>query len=146
MNGHIISMIHSRYNIAEQLPFSIDVATTMGIIADKLKCVKSEETLSVLSDTQGIPHRNNIIPGTYSIGLLHAFTPSAEERQALSQVTRTRVNSTLLFHRLFMNGTILHSIQYGRPGGKRNSNICSFDPNHLVLFRIFVCVTVHQLM
>lgn len=128
MNGHITSMIHSRYHIAEQLLFSIDVATTMGVLADKLKSVESEESLSILSGTLGTPRRNMLLlfPGTYSIGLLHAYTPSAEERQALNRLTRTRVNRTLLFHRLFTNGTVLHSIQYGRPGGKRDSTICSF--------------------
>ena len=49
MNGHITGMIHSRYNIAKQLLFSIDVATTMSVLADKLKSVEDEETLSYLT-------------------------------------------------------------------------------------------------
>ena len=66
MNGHIPGMIHSRYNVTEQLLFSIDVATTMSILADKLKSVEDEETLTVLSDTEGISRRNMLLlfPGT----------------------------------------------------------------------------------
>ena len=34
MNGHVKGMIHSGYKIADQLFFSIDVATTIGILSD----------------------------------------------------------------------------------------------------------------
>jgi hypothetical protein len=138
MNGHITGMIHSSYNIAEQLLFSIDVATTMSILADRLKSVEDEETLTILSDTQGISRKNMLLlfTGTYSIGLLHSYTPTNDERQALTRLTRVRVNRMLVFHRLFTNETILHSIQYGRPGGKRDSTICSFRSGGSQLFGV----------
>ena len=48
MNGHIASMIHSRYEIANQLLFSIDVSTTLGILADKLRSVEDDTTLCLV--------------------------------------------------------------------------------------------------
>ena len=74
MNGHITGMIHSSYNIAEQLICSIDVTTTMCIIiiillSDGPKSVEDEETLAILSDTQGIPCKNMLLlfPRTYIV-------------------------------------------------------------------------------
>ena len=138
MNGHITGMIHSSYNIAEQLLFSIDVATTMSVLADRLKSVEDEETLAILSDTQGIPRKNMLLlfPGTYSIGILHSYIPTTDERLALNRLTRVRINRMLLFHRLFTNGTILHSVLYGRPGGKRDSTICSFRSGGSQIFGV----------
>ena len=54
MNGHIKSMIHSGHKIADQLVFSIDVATTMGILSDRLKDVEDERTLSLCHQTHSI--------------------------------------------------------------------------------------------
>ena len=42
----------------------------------------------------------------------------------------------LLFHRLYTSRTILYSIQYGRPGGKRDSTICSFQNGGSQLFGV----------
>ena len=72
MNGHITGMIHSSYNLAEQLICSIDVTTTMCIIiilSDEPKSVEDEETLAILSDTQGIPCKNMLLllPRTYIV-------------------------------------------------------------------------------
>ena len=80
----------------------------MSVLADKLKSVEDEETLSILSDIQDIPHRNMslLFLGTYSVGLLHSYTPTANERQALNRLTRARVNPVLLFHRLYTNRTL----------------------------------------
>jgi len=36
LNGHLTSMIHSKYKVAEQLSFSLDVCQTIGNLADKL--------------------------------------------------------------------------------------------------------------
>jgi hypothetical protein len=131
MNGHIASMIHSRYEIANQLLFSIDVSTTLGILTDKLRCVEDDTTLSILLDSQCVARRNMLLlfPGTYSIGMMHSSSLSTDEHRALTRHTRIRSSRVLTFHRLFINGTILHSTQYGRQGGKRNSTICSFRNN-----------------
>ena len=89
MNGHITSMIHSRYEIADQLLFSINVATTTSMLADKLKSIEDETILSLLLGTQSIPCRNMqlLFPGTYSVGLMHSTTLSADEHRALSKLT-----------------------------------------------------------
>ncbi len=33
MNGHMVSMLHSKIKLAEQLIFSIDVAHTVGMLS-----------------------------------------------------------------------------------------------------------------
>ena len=54
MNGHIKSMIHLGYKIADQLVFSIDVATTMGILSDRLKDVEDKRMLSLCHQTHSV--------------------------------------------------------------------------------------------
>ena len=94
MNGHIKSMIHSGYKIADQLVFSIDVATTMDVFSDKLKDVEDEQTLSSCHQTHSISCQNMspLFPGSYTIGAVHPSTLSAEERRTLNQLTRTRID------------------------------------------------------
>ena len=65
-------------------------------------------------------------PGSYSIGAVHSSSLYTEERVALHRITRTRINQILAFQRIFTKGTIIHSVQYGRQEGKRDSTICSF--------------------
>ena len=87
-----------------------------------------------------------LFPGSYNIGAVHPSTLSAEERRTLNQLTRTRINRTLVFQRLFLNGTIIHSVQYGKQGGKRDSTVCSFRKEGALLFGIvhkFVYVIAH---
>ena len=60
---------------------------------------------------------------------MHSSSLSTIEHRTLNKLTRVRASRILTFHRLFINGTILHSTQYGRQGGKRNSTICSFRNN-----------------
>ena len=146
MNGHIKSMIHSGYKIADQLAFSVDVAITAGILTDRLHDVEDERTLSFImsSDMQRVSRQNMspLFPGSYTIGAVHPFTLSTEERR-LNQLTRTRINRTLIFQRLVFDGTIIHSIQYGKQGGKRDSTVCSFRKEGTILFGIvhkfFIC-------
>lgn len=147
MNGHIKSMIHSGYKVADQLVFSVDVATTAGILADRLNDVEDERTLSFImsSDMQRVSRQNMspLFPGSYTIGAVHPSTLSTEERRILNQLTRTRINRTLIFQRLFLNGTIIHSLQYGKQGGKQDSTVCSFRKEGTMLFGIvhkfFIC-------
>ena len=135
MNGHIKNVIHSGYRIADQLVFSIDVSTTIGTLSDRLRDVEDERTLSFFmsSDTECVSRQNMspLFPGSYTIGAVHPSTLNAEERRTISQLTRTRVNRTLVFQRLFLNRTIIHSVQYGKQGGKRDSTVCSF---HKVIY------------
>ena len=51
MNGHIKSMIHSGRKIADQLDFSVDVATTADVLTDRLHDVEDERTLSFIMYT-----------------------------------------------------------------------------------------------
>lgn len=70
MNGHIKSMIHSGHKIADQLLFSIDVATTLGILSDRLKDVEDERTLFL----HVVRHAGSISPKyvfTFSRSILH---------------------------------------------------------------------------
>ena len=97
MNGHVASMIHSRYEIANQLLFSIDVSS---ILADKLRSVEDDTTLSILLGSQCVVHRNMLLlfPGTYSIGLMHSSSLSTGERRALIRLTGVRASRILTFH------------------------------------------------
>ena len=133
-------MIHSGYKIADQLVFTIDVAITVGMLSDRLKDLEDKWTLSFFmsSDTQRLSHQNMspLFPGSYTIGAVHPFTLSVEERRTLNLLTRTRINHTLVFQQLFLNGTIIHSVQYGKQGGKRDSTVCSFCKEGALLFGI----------
>ena len=53
MNGHITSMLHSKYTVAEQLSFSCDVCNTLGFLANMLNEFEDKKTppfLSPMSD------------------------------------------------------------------------------------------------
>ena len=110
----------------------------MGILSDRLKDVEDERTLSFFtsSDTVHLSHQNMslLFPGSYTIGTVHPSNLNAEERRTLNRLTKTRINRTLVFQRLFLNGTIIHSIQYGKEGGKRDSTVCSFHKDGILLF------------
>ena len=77
-------MIHSGYKIADQLVFSVDVATTAGILADRLNDVEDEGRLSFImsSDVQRVSRQNMspLFHGSYTIGAVHPSTLSTEER------------------------------------------------------------------
>ena len=100
MNGHITGMIHSRYEVANQLLFSVDISTTLGILANKLRCVEDDTTLSILLDSQCVARRNMLLlfPGTYSVGLMHSCSLSIDEHRALNRLTRVRPTRILTFH------------------------------------------------
>ncbi len=49
MNGHLTSMLHSTYRVADQLVFSIDVHHTLSVLCEKLQAIENEQTLSFLS-------------------------------------------------------------------------------------------------
>ena len=47
MNGHIISMLHSKYRVAEQLSFSVDVCNTLGFLANMLNEFEDEKNSTI---------------------------------------------------------------------------------------------------
>ena len=63
-NGHMTSLIHSKYRIAEQLSFSIKVSET-GFLADKLVQIEEEKTLKFISPLSTLV--TLLLPGIYSI-------------------------------------------------------------------------------
>ena len=131
MNGHISSMIHSKHRIADQLVFSIDVSNTLSTIADQLLHKESEQTLSFLNpNTTRKKDMSELTPGTYSVGVPQSSHLSREERRAIQLVSTSFVNSSqvLTFHRLYHQGSMLHSVHYGRgEEGKRDSSVCCYS-------------------
>ena len=130
MNGHVSSMIHSKYRIADQLVFSIDVSNTLSAAADQLLCHESEETLTFLSPyTSRRKKMSELTPGTHSVGLPQLSPLSLEEQRAIKALSTSFVNMThvLVFHRLYHQESMLHSIHYGKGElGKRDSSICCY--------------------
>ena len=131
MNGHINSMIHSKYRIADQLVFSIDVSNTLSTIVDQLIHHESEQTLNFLNPNTGRrKNMSELTPGTYTVGVPQSSGLSQEERRAIQLLSSSFVNTTqvLTFHRLYHQGSMLHSAQYGRgEDGKRDSSVCCFS-------------------
>ena len=130
MNGHIVSMIHSRRKIAEQLSFSIDICHTVGILSDKLLDTESDRTLSFLGPLSSNMMRKNmspIIPGVYAVGYLRSSSLTNNEISAISELTHesTRLfpRETTLFKKVYIHGTLMYTNEYG---GKRDSSICCF--------------------
>ena len=126
MNGHISSMIHSKYSIADQLIFSIDVSNTLSAIADQLLCHESEETLTFLYPYA--PRRKNVGSNSWNVYCWTSTVISSFSRgiQALSTsfVNLTRV---LTFYRLYHQGSMLHSVHYGKgEQGKRQFRMLLF--------------------
>ena len=76
----VSSMIHSKYRIADQLIFSIDVLNTLSAIADQLLCQESEETFLFLYTYLQKEIMLELTPGTYSVG---SSALSREERRAI---------------------------------------------------------------
>ena len=128
LNGHLTSMIHSRYKVAEQLSFSLDVIQTIGSLADKLVDVEDEDTIDFISPMSFlISKRSNmmvVLPGIYSIGKLQISCLMDEESRAMQEVTSTSLENIHSFHKLYFNDTIIHSTQFDK--GKRNSSICCY--------------------
>lgn len=128
LNGHLTSMIHSRYKVAEQLSFSLEVIQTIGHLADKLVDVEDEDTIDFISPMSSlVSKRSNmmaVLPGIYSIGKLKVSSLTDEETLAMHEATSTSVRQINSFQKLYFNDCILHSSQYDK--GKRNSSICSY--------------------
>ena len=72
---------------------------------------------------------SELTPGTYSVGLPESSPLSREEQRAIKALSTSFVNLThvLVFHRLYHQGSMLHSIHYGKGElGKRDSSICCY--------------------
>ena len=130
MNGHMNSMIHSKHRIADQLVFSTDVSYTLSTIVEQLIHYESEETLKFLSpDTEKRKNMSELTPGTYTVGIPQSSSLSPEERRAIQVFSSSFVNTSqvLTFHRLYHQGSMLYSVNYGRgEHGKRDSSVCCY--------------------
>ena len=127
MNGHLTSMIHSKYRIADQVLFAIDVSNTLGMLSDELEEVESSETLTFINPCRLAHSRvdmSPLFPGTYSVGSLRTATLSGEEFRAFNCASRHP--QVTVFHRLYRNNCMFYSSQYGREDGKRNSSVCCY--------------------
>lgn len=126
-NGHITSMIHSKYRVAEQLSFALDVNQAIGNLADKLVSVENEQTLHFLAPLSSLinqPRRMTmILPGIYSIGKLQSANFSRDEVTAIRKLTNQDSTTILAFKRLYFHDTTLYSSQQER---KRNSSCCCY--------------------
>ena len=129
MNGHLTSMLHSTYRVADQLLFSIDVHNTLSILCEKLERVESEQTLSFLAASLGSSRRKNMIlllPDIHMVGAAHSENIVQHKREAIKAATGADIEEALVFHRLYCRG-MFHSVHHSREGGKRDSSVCCFS-------------------
>ncbi len=127
-NGHLTSMIHSRYKVAEQLSFSLAVTQTIGNLADILVEVENADMINFISPMSClISNRSDmmlVLPGIYSIGKLKLSSLTEEERHAMQEIAIPSLEQIHSFNKLYFNDTIVHSSQFD--SGKRNSSICCY--------------------
>ncbi len=93
MNGHLTSMLHSTYKVADQLLFSIDVHQTLSLLCDKLHDVENEQTLSFLSSSIGGLRRQNMMllhPDIYAVGPVKSENLTSNEKRAIQALTECR--------------------------------------------------------
>ena len=127
LNRHITGMIHSKYKIGGQLLFSIEVANTLALLAEKSEDIESDGTLQFL-DMKLNHHRKNmsqIVEGTYSIGPLQSSVTEDEHVLVRQYFSENIIVS--FFFRLYHKGTLYYSANYGKEGGKRNSSVCCYQ-------------------
>lgn len=128
LNGHLTDMIHSKYKVAEQLSFSLDVTQAIGNLADKLVEVENEQTLKYLAPLSSLIAKPRsmtlILPGIYSIGRLLPADFTCEEVTAVRNLYPTLTTSnTMVFRKLYFHDTVLHTFQQDR---KRDSSNCCY--------------------
>lgn len=127
-NGHVTNMIHSKYKVAEQLSFSLDVIQAIGSLADKLTEVESEQTLNFLAPLSSLiaqPRSMTLmLPGIYAIGKLLPADFTRVEVTAVRKLSPTQtITNIMVFKKLYFHDTILHSCQNER---KRDSSNCCY--------------------
>ena len=126
-NGHITKMINSKYRLAEQLSFSIDVNQAMGCLAVKLVQTESQSTLDFIGPLCNLPtYRKKvtqIIPGIYCIGETHLRNFTEQEIITINKVTRKDATSIYTFSKLYFHDTIFHSCRKEERKGD-SSNCC----------------------
>ena len=72
---------------------------------------------------------SELTPGIYTAGIPHSSSLSQEERRAIQLFSSSFVNASevLTFHRLYHQGSMVYSANYGRgEDGKRYSSVCCY--------------------
>ncbi len=117
--GHLTSMIHSKYRVAKQLSFSIDVTQAIGNLADQLVEVENEQTLNFLAPLSSLIAKpksmTQMLPGIYSIG---KFLPAVFTHEEVTAIQELSSKQTLrcLRNCIFM-------IQYYNQASRREKEI-----------------------
>ena len=127
MNGHITSMLHSKYRVAEQLSFSVDVCNTLGFLANMLNEFEDEKTLQFLSPmSDHVIRRKNmtpIFPKIYCIGGIQSCPLTTCEKDAFKKFCSCNTTEIPSFQKLYKNDTIYHTL---KSDGTRDSSVCSY--------------------
>ncbi len=127
MNGHLVSMLHSKRKLAEQLIFSIDVSHTIGMLSDQLAGKENVDTMEFLKPMSSLLQKRNnmtmISTGVYSIGPLSKLNINEEEQSAITGVTHYNLAEMTMFKKLYYHNTIIQAFS---DRGKRDSSICCF--------------------
>jgi len=130
LNGHLTSMITSKYKIAEQLSFSINICQSIVSHADKLVETENEETLTFISSLSSSLCQNKkmvlVYPGIYAAGVIKHTSFTNEEEIVISHITAISTKDILIFHKLYLKETYILSTRYA---GKRSSSVCSYKHN-----------------
>ena len=126
-NGHLMGHAHATYRVAEQLLFSLNLNQSLDVAQDKLLKTETEKTLAFMSlDSSQSNRGQELIPGSYVVGPVYSGSLSLDESLVIEIHTGEWPEEISEFRRVYHQGTLLYSEQYGRPGGKRDSTICSY--------------------
>lgn len=126
-NGYIMGHVHSANRISDQLLFSVQLNSTLDSVQSKLLQTESPEVLSFL----GLVNSNQksgqeLIPGSYAVGRLYQSEIETVMQANIKHVLGACPAMGQSFTQVFHNGTLFHSIEYGRTNSKRDSTVCAF--------------------
>lgn len=128
LNGHLTSMIHSKYKVAEQLSFSVNISQSIGKLASKLIETENDNTLTFISSLSSSLLQHNkmmlVLPDIYATGAIKHDPFTDEEILVLQEVTEKSAEEILTFHKLYLKETYLLSNRYA---GKRSSSVCCYS-------------------
>ena len=127
MNGCLVGHIHATYRVASQLLFSLDLNQTLNYYHDRLLKTETEKTLQFLSlDTVQANLSEELCTGTYAVGRMYSTSPTTAEKRVIELITTECPDNVTTFERVYHRETLFVSTQFGCPGGKRDSTICTF--------------------
>ncbi len=127
-NGYLMGHIHSPYKVADQLIFSLNLNQTLDCVQECLLTTEPESVLSFLniSVSQSNKQGHVLYPGCYALGNMYSCTLKEDLTNKVQLLLGSCVHEVRGFCQVYYQGTIFHSLKYGRFDSKRNSTICSF--------------------